>query len=197
MSRMSSSPRPTREAGLADALVPIQRQDFIELLGAGRPADDDPAHRPAATRVPSPTWTEFLGQGRAGRGQGRGRPARPQAARWRQQHPRGQPDARPARRAPGAEDPWPVRPRSARSPRRRCTCSAKASSPSPRSWSRSWAPCASCRSSVTGPRRPRRRRLDVRCRTAYPIGCMIEPAASRPHGRPHRGGGGVFPAPTT
>ena len=55
-------------AAALDALLPLQRQDFVELLDRdGRAARDHPAARPAAARVPArPHRTR--GQGGAGRG---------------------------------------------------------------------------------------------------------------------------------
>ena len=75
--------------------------------GDGRAADDDPADRPAAARVPArPPRPRGQGGGRGGAR--RDRPARREAARRRTPDARVQPDARPARGAARAADAGPV-----------------------------------------------------------------------------------------
>ncbi len=90
------------ERGAAlDALLPLQRADFIELFTRdGGAAGDDPAARPAAARVPARPH-RAVGPGRGRGGARRRRPQGRDAARRRAQAQRGQPDVRPARGAAG------------------------------------------------------------------------------------------------
>ena len=95
-----------RQAAL-DALEPLQRGDFVEILEAmDGLAGDDPADRPAAARVPARPHGP-VGQGRAGRR--RRHRARPPPPRGGPQAARAEPDARPARRAARAGHPRPAR----------------------------------------------------------------------------------------
>ena len=116
--------RPSRQAAL-DALLPLQRDDFVgDLRGDGRAAGDHPAARPAAARVPARPH-RAVGQGRAGRR--RGAPRRTAAAGGGAPAARAEPDARPARRPARPGHPRPVRAcRSGRSRRRRPTGSRPA-----------------------------------------------------------------------
>ncbi len=112
-SSTSSSPRTSGAAGRAGRAPAAAARGLHRAPHRdGRPADDDPADRPAAARVPARPH-RAVRQGRAGRRARRarrGRRAGQGLLAAVEKHARGEPHARPARRAARHRHPGPVRP---------------------------------------------------------------------------------------
>ena len=158
-----------RPAGGARRAAPAAARRLRRAAGGdGRAADDHPAHRPAAARVPAGPHRAG-GPGRRGRG---ARPAGRRAPGGRRADARAEPDARAARGPPRADAAGPVRAAGAGDRRGdRAAAPGRARPAARRSWCRWSGPSGSCswsarRPSACSPRSPRRRASRSTCPSA-------------------------------